>query len=91
VLLSKSSIIIDTAFTVEPGSLGGFPGGYSIYRDKDYRLISVCDNKRNGRRRHLNFSWKCVGDHPLTENSSNLRSNNVNGPGSPSVRYYSFM
>jgi hypothetical protein len=86
VLLSKSSVIFDTHFIARPGTLGGFPGGYSTYRKKEYRFVSVCDDEKDS----LSRTWKCRGDHPLSESIANPRSNNVNGPGSPSVRYYYF-
>ena len=87
VLLSKSSIMIDTRFKAVHGTLGGFPGGYSTYRKRDFRFISVCDHENDQRRSR----WKCRGDHSLSKSIKNTKSNNVNGPGSPSVRYYSFM
>jgi hypothetical protein len=32
-LLSRSSARINTSFVASPGTLGGFPGGYSVGRD----------------------------------------------------------
>lgn len=84
-LLSKSSVHINTTIVVEPGTLGGFPGGLSTYRRKEDRLSRVCSN-------NVDFleSWTCQGDHPVSREIYNKRSNNVNGPGSPSFRVYFF-
>ena len=85
-LLSKSSVYIDTEFVVRSGTLGGFPGGYSIFRKKEHRMVSVCDEETIG----LFQTWKCMGDKPLSNRGTIHDSNNVNGPGSPSVRFHSF-
>ena len=42
VLLSRSTAKIDTNFKVFPGTLGGFPGGYSVGRREADRFSSVC-------------------------------------------------
>ena len=43
IIVSRSSLHIDTPFFVEPGTLGGFPGGFSASRHKNYRFQKVCD------------------------------------------------
>lgn len=83
-ILSKSSVNIDTNLKVRPGTLGGFPGGFSIARND--RLGSVCpDLQTRTIPPHI-----CRGDYPLSEIEPFTISNNVNGPGSGSVRVYSF-
>ena len=89
-LLSKSSVYIDSSFIARPGTLGGFPGGYSTFRKKRHRLVSVCDPEAPNWELFTTSEMKCGGDHPLSRRHSNTISNNVNGPGSPSVRTYSF-
>ena len=86
VLLSKTSINVNTSFVARAGTLGGFPGGYSTYRRTQHRLTHVCFHDNQGQSR----KWECLGDHPISDSVSNTNSNNVNGPGSPSVRNYSF-
>lgn len=82
-LLSKSSVFIDTNLTVKPGTLGGFPGGYSVSRIN--RLSSVCaENSRIE-------SFSCSGDYPMSQLNLKTVSNNINGPGSASVQVYSYM
>ncbi len=85
VLLSKSSVMIDTHLISKPGTLGGFPGGYSVSRNN--RLQDVCHNTPDMKHR----AFACEGDYGLSEIHSNTISNNINGPGSGSVRIYSFM
>jgi|AntRauTorckE5430_2_1112549.scaffolds.fasta_scaffold00620_8 hypothetical protein len=89
-LLSKSSVYIDTSLIARPGTLGGFPGGYSTFRKKKHRLVSVCDPEAPDSGISTLSEIKCGGDHPLSRRHSNTISNNVNGPGSPSARIYSF-
>ncbi len=84
-LISKSSANIDTSFIAQPGTLGGFPGGYSIFRLKEHRLVSVCKEIPI-----LTRKGECAGDQAVSKMSSLNISNNVNGPGSPSLRFYSF-
>jgi hypothetical protein len=82
-LLSKSSAFIDTKFTIKSGTLGGFPGGFSISRNN--RLQSVC-SETNG----IKSPFNCIGDYPLSDIKPDTNSNNINGPGSGSVQIYSF-
>jgi hypothetical protein len=90
-LLSKSSVHIDASIIASPGTLGGFPGGYSTFREKRHRALIVCDPEvPNLGLLTASSQMKCGGDHPLSRRRSNTISNNVNGPGSPSVRIYSF-
>ena len=86
-LISKSSIHIDTVLVVTPGTLGGFPGGYSVKRDSSHRLVSICNEEEGNLNRRNPI---CEGDQPLSNKRSNTHSNNVNGPGSPSSRIYSY-
>lgn len=86
-LLSKSSMNIETKFIAHPGTLGGFPGGYSTFREKLYRFVSICDAEEAPK---ISYKWQCRGDHPISKHRTNAISNNVNGPGSPSVRFYDF-
>ena len=71
--MSRSSTRINTSFVAHPGTLGGFPGGYSIARDPGDRLD---DDPRDAP----------LGDGAVLEGAS--PSNNVNGPGAPSVRVH---
>jgi len=89
-IVSRSSLHIDTPFYVEPGTLGGFPGGFSAARHINFRFQKVCDKADYSL---FNTSdevsyFRCKGDIPIHEVESNLTSNNVNGLGSSSVRVY---
>ena len=90
-LLSRSSVRINTTFNVRPGTLGGFPGGISVARSQHERLVSVC-NEEDISRQFLDLcednSACCPGDVPISELAKGIKSNNVNGPGSPSTRVY---
>jgi hypothetical protein len=90
-LLSRSSVRINTSFNVRPGTLGGFPGGISVARSQHERLVSVC-NEEDISRQFLDLcednSACCPGDVPISELAKGIKSNNVNGPGSPSTRVY---
>ncbi len=90
-LLSRSSTHINTVLKVKPGTLGGFPGGYSVSRSK--RLNSVCLEGLDGKLNELictDLKKCCNGDESLAYHSDVVKSNNINGPGSPSVRVYLF-
>ncbi|CAM9248295.1 unnamed protein product, partial [Ectocarpus fasciculatus] len=75
-LVSKTAFILNTTFTLYPGTLGGFPGGYSVARKTDEAFIDtprdilICD---------------------LVEERAELISNNVNGPGSGNLRIHPFV
>lgn len=90
-LLSRSSVRINTDIVTPPGTLGGFPGGYSISRRPSDRLIGVCTENIDLTKI---VGDKCIGDRPITtllvssKDSKLAVSNNVNGPGSASVRVY---
>ena len=89
-LVSRSSVRIDTALQAPPGSLGAFPGGYSIARRRTDRLESVCGEDVDSTSL---VGDKCTGDQAITTFRSGafqgaIISNNVNGPGSGSVRVY---
>lgn len=83
-LISKSSVLIDTKLTIRPGTLGGFPGGYSIARAN--RWQSVCQDFSS----KTKVPFACDGDYPLSKLQNDTVSNNINGPGSASVRVYTF-
>ena len=92
-LLSRSSTHIDTVLKVHPGTLGGFPGGYSVSRSKNNRLNSVCSEGLDGKLNTLictELKKCCNVDESLVYHSDKKQSNNINGPGSPSVRVYLF-
>lgn len=74
VLTSRSSVSLNTSFTVLPGTLGGFPGGFAVGQRAADRLT---DTARDIFLREL-------GD------LNGTASNNVNGPGSGSVRVYRY-
>lgn len=80
-LLSRSSVRINTTIKVEPNTLGGFPGGFSVANNAKNRYLDRCVER----------SKECPGDVPLSSLDKDTVSNNVNGPGSPSVRVYKFM
>lgn len=90
-LLSRSSVRINTDIVAPPGTLGGFPGGYSISRGLSDRLIGVCAENIDPTKI---VGDKCIGDQTITtllassKDSKSAVSNNVNGPGSASVRVY---
>ena len=89
-LVSRSSVRINTSIVTPPGTLGGFPGGYSIARRPSDRLIGACAEDIESTKI---VGDKCAGDQAITtiSTSDNSRwpvSNNVNGPGSASVRVY---
>jgi len=79
-LLSRSSCRINTTIKADPGSLGGFPGGFSVARKSTNVDADKCNE----------LSKPCPGDVPLSSLDNETVSNNVNGPGSPSVRVYIF-
>ena len=90
-LLSKSSVQINTTMRVHPGTLGGFPGGFSVFRKKKDRINSVCNEESHENVRKDDYSILssfCPGDSPLSELEMETKSNNINGPGSSSVRVY---
>ncbi|KAL7434161.1 hypothetical protein ACHAXM_003917 [Skeletonema potamos] len=92
-LVSRSSVRINTTFYVIPGTLGGFPGGYSVARRPSDRLVRVC-NEQVDSRGFLDVCQDktpcCPGDQPISELATGIKSNNINGPGSPSTRVYLF-
>lgn len=83
-LLSRSSVHINTTLQASPGTLGGFPGGISVARHQRDRLVSVCNEGVDSRQ----FLDVCPGDVLVRELGKGIKSNNVNGPGSPSTRVY---
>lgn len=78
VLLSRSSVLLNTTLRAKPGTLGGFVGGYSVARyDTDLyddfpRDVTIHD----------------YGDKAPLHDEGTPESNNINGPGSPNVRVY---
>ncbi|KAK1738925.1 glycosyl hydrolase (family 43) [Skeletonema marinoi] len=92
-LVSRSSVRINATLYALPGTLGGFPGGFSVARRSSDRLVRVC-NEQVDLRGFLDVcqakSPCCPGDQPINELARGIVSNNVNGPGSPSTRVYLF-
>ena len=90
-LLSKSSVYINTKIIINPGTLGGFPGGYSLFRSKD-RLVSVCSEELldEDKTKCLANTLCCPGDRFISKMEETSISSNINGPGSSSLRYYLF-
>ena len=90
-LVSRSSVRINTALNSIPGTLGGFPGGFSVGRRSDGRFVRVCDEGVDSRG-FLDICKEkgtcCPGDQPIGELENGITSNNINGPGSPSTRVY---
>ncbi|KAL7543301.1 hypothetical protein ACHAXR_012700 [Thalassiosira sp. AJA248-18] len=90
-LVSRSSTRINTTLHAIPGTLGGFPGGFSVARRPNERLVRVC-NEEVGSREFLDVckgsKTCCPGDQPISELATGIKSNNANGPGSPSTRVY---
>ena len=83
-LISRSSARINTTLNAIPGTLGGFPGGFSVARRQEDRLVRVCNDQVVSRE----FLHSCPGDQPISELAKGIKSNNANGPGSPSNRVY---
>ena len=107
ILLSRSTVKIDTTFQTNPGVLSGFPGGYSVGRLASDKLSSICPkwpedgtdifaiNEIPDKRiaeRCTGLVSCCPGDQPIsyltTLTNTQLKSNNVNGPGSGSIRVF---
>ena len=95
-LLSRSSIFINTTFYAEPGTIGGFPGGYSWGRNVSDLLSDAPEDqhlnklKQRSAMHHKTKTgtssyWASSGTHQM---DSGIPSNNVNGPGSGNVRVY---
>ncbi|CAM9745851.1 unnamed protein product, partial [Hapterophycus canaliculatus] len=81
-ILSRGSLILNTSITVEPSTLGGFPGGGGIARDPgggDRLLSSPPVPPELGLSSLVNGTLE-----------GGLPSYNVNGPGSASYRFYLF-
>lgn len=76
-LVSRSSVRINTTFHASPGTLGGFPGGFSVSRRAADRFVGVCSDDV----RERDFLDSCPGDQPVGELSKDIVSNNINGPG----------
>ena len=76
-LASRSSVRVNTTFHASPGTLGGFPGGFSVSRRPEDRLVGVCSDDVLER----DFLDSCPGDQPVRELSKGVASNNINGPG----------
>ncbi|KAL9182021.1 hypothetical protein ACHAXT_012364 [Thalassiosira profunda] len=90
-LVSRSSAHVNTTLHAVPGTLGGFPGGFSVSRRPNERLVRVCTEQVDSRD-FLDVCGDkascCPGDQPIGELANGVVSNNVNGPGSPSQRVY---
>ena len=73
ILASRSTARFQTPFVVAPGTLGGFPGGYSVGSDPADVLR---DDPRD----------VPLGDPQILDGT--IASTNANGPGAPSVRVH---
>eukprot|EP00561_Arcocellulus_cornucervis_P004222 CAMPEP_0185819280 /NCGR_PEP_ID=MMETSP1322-20130828/21999_1 /TAXON_ID=265543 /ORGANISM="Minutocellus polymorphus, Strain RCC2270" /LENGTH=68 /DNA_ID=CAMNT_0028516477 /DNA_START=5 /DNA_END=207 /DNA_ORIENTATION=- len=62
-LVSRSSVRINTSIVTPPGTLGGFPGGYSIARRPSDRLMGVCAEDIESTKI---VGDKCAGDQAIT-------------------------
>mmetsp|Transcript_6677 Transcript_6677/g.15166 ORF Transcript_6677/g.15166 Transcript_6677/m.15166 type:complete len:1894 (+) Transcript_6677:1692-7373(+) len=91
-LVSRSSVRINTTLDAKPGTLGGFPGGFSVARRPNERLVRVCNEEVDSKKVVLDVCKGklicCPGDQPISELKKGINSNNINGPGSPSTRVY---
>ena len=76
-LVSRSSVRVNTTFHASPGTLGGFPGGFSVSRRAADRFVGVCSDDV----RERDFLDSCPGDRPVGELAKEIVSNNINGPG----------
>lgn len=78
-ILSRSSFVLNTSLIVEPGTLGGFPGGGGITRALDHLLDPHVVPPEYP-------VWTLVNGSLGT----GVPSYNVNGPGAANYRYYLF-
>ncbi len=89
-LLSKTSAIINTTIQVNPGTLGGFQGGGSVARlasdalSDEPQAVYICDLGN-----YCSFNESDPDSVRLFHEP--LLTNNVNGPGSGSLRIHSFV
>jgi hypothetical protein len=103
-LLSKTAAIINTTIDVAPGTLGGFPGGGSVARLHRDMLndqptpIFICDlgfycdeSRQFSTNRSLLINSSTSFISGWNDRGEVLVSNNVNGPGSASVRVQAFV
>lgn len=89
-LVSKTAFILNTTFQLYPGTLGGFPGGYSVARQVNEAFV---DNPRDVL--ICDLVGACNENTTYTpvtpEEREALISNNVNGPGSGNLRIHPFV
>jgi hypothetical protein len=78
-IISLTALVLNTSIEVLPGTLGGFPGGGSIARQPSDALV---DDPMP-----ISLAELIESGGVLPGNSS---SNNINGPGSNSLRHYQF-
>ncbi len=88
-LVSRTTAVINTTIEASPGTLGGFRGGGSVARFAneslvdDPTVIPICELGP------VSFCRdSLIVDRVVT---SNLSTNNVNGPGSGNLRVHAFM
>ena len=87
VLMSRTSVVINTTFTADPGTLGGFKGGgiVGVVRSQALtdtpRPLYICD-----------LGHYCDYNDNVTQkiSLSVVDSTNVNGPGSGNLRLFPF-
>ncbi|CAM9230395.1 unnamed protein product, partial [Choristocarpus tenellus] len=87
-ILSRSTLVLNTSIIVSPGTLGGFPGGGGVGRATSSRLSDEVDSLKGPPDYPLSFLTNSTSQHLL--NSGDVPSNNINGPGAGSLRYYLF-
>jgi len=92
-IISKTSMFINTTIQAQPGTIGGFQGGYSVARLTTEALndfpksIFICDlgGYCDGNRTLLgNGTLRVLTDDEVAD----IRTNNVNGPGSGNLRIH---
>ena len=92
-LVSKTSLLVNTTIMAEPGTIGGFQGGYSVARltteslDDTPKSIIICD-----------LGGYCDQNATLNEDGTrriltpdeydDITTNNVNGPGSGNLKVH---
>lgn len=94
VLVSKTAFILNTTISLYPGTVGGFPGGYSVARKVDESLIDtprdvlICDLVG-----YCNVNDTVSTPYIPVSQKDRLKliSNNVNGPGSGNLRNHPFV
>ena len=102
-LISKTAAIINTTFISIPGTIGGFPGGYSVARfvndslsdrPRDVLICEIGNYCKTDDFIPVYGSWVRSGNKTTSMTNAErarLISNNVNGPGSGNLRIHPFV